>query len=139
MKAVAALLFALCSFQAFACSCEEITPENVRESLRQADAVFLGTPTTDSRTIRRDEYSETVTTTFRVHKSFKNAPRRIRLRSERSDGANCGVDFKRGEGKFIVFAYRDEGRLTTDGCSVVWPGERGDNADLIRTLERASN
>lgn len=116
MKLVFAFM-ALFFGQAFACSCEEWG--SAREMLSTSDMAYVGT-FVGSRAggVSPDSEQPLRLNNFRVEQAFK--PRRIgpkaSVRAEIGDGANCGADFTRGK-KYLIFAYRHEGKLYTDSCS----------------------
>lgn len=109
---------------ASACSCAPLEP---RELLEDGEPAFTG------RVISRRRHEgtpsfpgdATYTYVFRVGHSY-NRKHRSRLRlTAGSQGAACGVLFRKGE-RVGAFLYRNGGGLTTSSCSLVDPD------DLIR-------
>jgi len=136
MKSLA-LALVLFAGNALACSCADWG--TAREMLRTADAAFLGNlAAARVGETSPDSGEPLMVTTFPTIKAFKplNA-RKFVVRSEKGDGGNCGTDFQRGI-VYLVFAYKHEGKLYTDACSISsGPEDREMRAFLI-DLERAS-
>ncbi len=132
------LALVLGSANAFACSCMEM--DNAKEWFKDANTIFIGTATRDSRSAGRLDGEPAVVTEFLVREGIKNVSRRDRVvvMSVRGDGANCGANWRRGEGPVLVFSYLHRGRLITDMCSVADPLTMSNRAFLtgLRRLAR---
>lgn len=131
----------LLSSPVLACECAGWEGVRGRDLLRQADAVFVGTPVAKSRVVGTAEYDQQIVqTTFRVLQGFKpSSARRIHVRSLKGDGANCGVDFQGNEGHLLVVAYRERGHLRTTACDLSDLADQdAETTRLLRELRRAS-
>ncbi len=111
------VLISLFVGNAFACSCAEWG--NAREMLVSAQAAFVGMPVNARRGEINPESGESfVVTSFRVLRSFKpRSMERVFTHSDQGNGGNCGTNFRTGVA-YLVFAYKHEGKLYTDSCSL---------------------
>ena len=123
------------SSQAHACSCEFLSMENFREFIKDADSVILGVPSQDSQSIGIGEWEvEEVKTKMSIVKNFKGKhTSTIDLVSLKSDGGNCGVDFKKYDGLYLIFSYLEEGKYVTSGCDVEYIDY--ENEELTRVIQ----
>lgn len=135
---ILALLMSLFIGNAIACSCLEM--DDAREWLKFSDIVFIGTPTSNSRVIGTMDGQPMQNTTFRVSRVFKNVNSAIvSIRTEKSDGANCGANFRRNQGPFLIFANKQRNKFYSSGCSIADVRRRTAEMDsFLRDLERAS-
>jgi hypothetical protein len=136
---LATLFASLFIGSALACSCAEM--DDARAWLKDADMVFIGTPSSNSRVIGTMDGQPLQNTTFRVQRVYKNVSSPIvSIRTEKFDGANCGVNFRRNLGRFLVFATKVGHKFYSSGCDVSDIRRRSVEMDrFIRDLERASN
>lgn len=104
----------------YACSCMEWG--SAREMLMSFDAAFLAIPSQTSETIGRDEewgedLIETKMTVVRGFKGTKGSS--VALRSIRDSGANCGLDFRKDDRLWLIFAsYEEDGTLSANSCTI---------------------
>lgn len=120
---------------AFACDCAE---RDVPQMLKRSDSAFLGIASGNSVRIGYDSDiggGPLMRTKFSVIKGFKNASSKVTyLRSIKHDGANCGASFKKDDGLWVIFSYKDtKGKLHTDGCSLLGIGSE-DTYKLLRQV-----
>lgn len=113
--------FLLSAQAAFACSCDEWgTPA---EMLKRNHAVFLGVASSDSVRVGYDPDiggGPLMRTKFSVIKGFKNVPGKVvYIRGVQADGANCGADFKKDDGLWLVLAFKNsQDKLETSSCAL---------------------
>jgi hypothetical protein len=100
--------------RAYACSC--MAPPPPAEARNGADAVFAGTVTGVLQNAPLGTSNNRVMVSFRVSEVWKGAnnPEIAVLTS--GDSASCGFGFDQG-GQYLVYAFIEEGRLTTNLCS----------------------
>lgn len=116
------------SQQALSCSCAEW--ESPKEMLKNVEFAVLAVPTEKS-VFRQVSYNNgggdisqitMARTGMRVVRNFKGKYKKFfYLESEKSDGlgANCGVDFKRYDGLYLIFGWRaPNGYYTTTSCDM---------------------
>lgn len=135
------LALVLISSNALACSCADFRDSSAATILAEAEYAFVGSyisAKTDGTF--PDSTITQMVTTFRVKEAFKpkNMRSKIVVRSEKGDGANCGTGFKRG-GKYLIFAYKNNGRIYTDGCSYDDVDGSSEIDSLILALRAASS
>lgn len=95
----------LSSFQSWACSCMEW--EDTKQMLKEADSVVLAVPTKDSEFFSQGEFGPMVKTEMKIVKKYKGRYSKLfYLVSDKGDGANCGLDFKKHSGLFLIFGYK---------------------------------
>mgnify|MGYP003386849618 CR=1 FL=1 len=112
-----AVILALFAAPSWSCECAEW--EDARTMFDAADAIFVGTPGR-GKVVKIDEYGQTILENdFRVTLPIKRVVGpRVALRSHKDDGGNCGTAFRKGRGRWLVFAYLQDGFLQTDSCSI---------------------
>ncbi|MDA8793706.1 hypothetical protein N9N67_10685 [Bacteriovoracaceae bacterium] len=132
-------LLTLVSNYALACSCQEIKG-HAKETLKSSKTVFLGIPTKDSsETGVVGEYEqEQMKTNFKIVKKFKGYKSKRKktatVYSTKGDGANCGVHFKKTAAIYLVFTYKRDGKLYTNGCNVLGVGHNEYTAETLLEL-----
>ena len=114
--------FILCARGASACICGD-PPLTPLIELQNQEAVFVGRVVAVVSTRRylnvdsypqRFSYTQRFNVTFTVLQPFKGVTsRKVTLNVGKSD---CDLEFAIGE-RWLVYAYMDEGLLTTSGCS----------------------
>jgi hypothetical protein len=94
----------------WACSC---APSTRKERANHADVVFFGRV----RSITDDGGAAELRVRFRVRKVYKgrNVDRFEVVRTASQEAA-CGFNFREGR-RYTVFAFREDGRLSTNSCS----------------------
>lgn len=107
--------------QVYACSCMEW--KSAAKMVKSYEGAYLAFPVSDSISTGENEdrpFETSTTTKFSVVRDYKhNSAKEVTIGSWKFDGASCGVDFKKNEGLFFIFAYKDrDGKLQTSGCSV---------------------
>jgi len=104
------------SIQALACSCAEWG--GAKEMLRSSDTAILAVPLEDSRFYKNGEYVPLVKTYMRIVKRYKGKfKKNAFIITEKGDGGNCGIDFKKHEGLFLIFGYMGpDGYYYTGSC-----------------------
>lgn len=134
MKVVRALLLAvvvtpalvaLSATQALACSCIPSQPDPA--ALKDATAVFSGTVAEIEPGV--DIGFDTVTWTFAVDQVYKGEVGRSQDVRSPTQAAACGVVFK-GEKRYAVFAYENQGKLVTNSCMNTRPMPEGKELKL---------
>ena len=107
-------LIAIFSNFVSACSCAG--GRTLQQEFGDADAVFLGTVKGIQQPIGSDFFGGQITANFDVQKSWKGIDSRsINITTGVSE-AGCGYSFVQGQ-DFLVFAYNNEGELSTGICS----------------------
>ncbi len=97
----------------YACSC---MPPEVPRHLKDSALVFTGTAKAVKRPKDRWDPVKPVVYTFRVDHAYKGKPKAVVTVSTHTQSAACGTHFSRGA-RYLVFAYKWEGRLSTNLCS----------------------
>jgi hypothetical protein len=118
--AVLLAFFILCARGASACICGD-PPLTPLIELQNQKAVFIGrvvAVVSTRRYLRRylnvESYTQRFNVTFTVLQSLKGVTsRKVTLNVGKSD---CDLDFAIGE-RWLVYAYMDDGSLTTSGCT----------------------
>lgn len=124
MKFVLSVVVSLFSIgSALACSCSEWG--SAQQMLKEADAVVLAIPVSDSKVDPSvsprvyDSLGPIVKTDMKVVRHFKGKYKKFfYLYTEKDLGGNCGVNFKKQDGMYLVFAYMQNGRYFTESCSI---------------------
>ncbi|GAB1819534.1 hypothetical protein [Herbidospora sp. RD11066] len=98
------------SMPAYACKCA-LSP--VKERVQNASVVFTGTVT--GFRAAADLTGKNVYT-FRADHAYKGRPKVVVKVGTNTQSAACGVKFARGA-RYLVFAYKNNGLLTTGSCS----------------------
>ncbi|WP_285585249.1 hypothetical protein [Herbidospora sp. NBRC 101105] len=96
----------------YACSC---MPPEVPRHLKDSALVFTGTAKTVRRPKDRWDPVRPVVYTFRVDHAYKGKPKATISVNTHTQSAACGTRFSRGA-RYLVFAYKWEGRLATNMC-----------------------
>ncbi|NAS22209.1 hypothetical protein GT755_10995 [Herbidospora sp. NEAU-GS84] len=108
--ALAAGTLVFSSVPAYACKCA-LTP--VKERVQNSAVVFTGVATgfkAAGSPVRQHVY------TFRADHAYKGKPKATVKVATNTESAACGVKFARGA-RYLVFAYKSDGRLVTGSCS----------------------
>lgn len=102
-----------------ACSCEFLSAKEVYEN---SEAIFLGIPTNDSlkRAGEPELGGDLNKTRFSVVRNYKKANwKSLIVESYDDSGSNCGANFKKDDGLWLIFASKNSnGTYSTDGCNV---------------------
>ena len=114
---VAALLLGLTAIpvtRVAACSCAMV---ELPQAVRTAEVAFIGTlQRTDPPIEGGAAPLNQVAWTWSVERSRDPlAAQQVTISGWRDDGANCGVAFEADQ-RWLVLAYLEESRLTTNGC-----------------------
>jgi hypothetical protein len=100
-----------------ACSC---AMQELPEAIASADVAFVGTVSSFEQATDA-QLGERLSTTWQVTSSRDPLPTAsITVGSVKDDGANCGISFGVRE-EWLVLAYRSEGGLETNGCTMSRP------------------
>ncbi len=103
---------------AYACSCQEWG--SAAETLKRADAAFLGIPATKTAQLSGARWSNAITE-FTVVRNFKGAPtKKFEVHSPwlgEGGGANCGAGWEKDDGQYLILAYEQDGLWQTSACS----------------------
>ncbi|GAB1823698.1 hypothetical protein HerbRD11066_68620 [Herbidospora sp. RD11066] len=100
------------STPSYACSC---VPPEVPYYLKHSTVVFTGTVKAVKRPKNRWDPVKPVVYTFRADHAYKGKPKATVTVSTHTQSAACGTHFSRGV-RYLVFAAKWEGRLTTSLC-----------------------
>jgi hypothetical protein len=122
--------------QAQACSCAEW--KDLKKMLDESKEVMLIIPTEDSVSKGTGTSGmEEMTTKFSVVRDFKNGTKKeIEFFSFKGNGGNCGVDFKKEDGIYLVFAEEYNGILEINSCSVGYVSAEDPN--MVKILKELS-
>ena len=136
MKIFILLLF-LAPFSAYTCSCGDW--DDIRQMSKDADTVVLAVPTEDSSFFRAGEYAPLYKTGMKIVKKYKGKYENFfYLLAEKADGGNCGLNFKKHSGLFLIFGHKyNNSYYISDACSI------GDvspfNEEVQRAIEQLDN
>ena len=134
--AAACVVQALVS-SASACDCPPV-PKTVEQFLQSANVVFIGVATRSVPTASYNGVFDRVTT-FRVVEAFKGvrAGQTLRVRHNRYENANCGLDYVRGEVYPVAAGHpsNDARTLLTSTCDFASFPARGPGPIMQRLRE----
>lgn len=124
--------------QAFACSCQDLTVEELDIFMSDSDSVVLAVPTTDSVLSGSSDWEgPEVKTGMKIVKNFKGKYSKFfNVYSQKNDGGNCGVEFKKFDGLYLIFSYKENGKYYTSGCDV--DSVDYENEELAKVIEKLS-
>lgn len=146
MKKLMILLFALNSFGAFACQCQQTTPEDL---MKDSDIVFLGVAKKDSH-VNYHQYGDeklesSYETKFRVVRLYKGDKQKlskeISLRTLNPHIDSCGAYGFKATGHLILIAanYKSSNELETGYCKISYVSQYNSRyQDMLRYEELAA-
>jgi len=132
-RGLIALLTATCgtvlATEAGTCSCMR---QSAAQQIESSALIFTGVPIRRSMATGMRQ-----TTTFRVVETLKGAARPTqRIVHRTNDGANCGLNFSIGDGPMLILAYRADGALHANSCTMPQSPESEFRALLKRKPKR---
>ncbi|WP_231515576.1 hypothetical protein [Herbidospora cretacea] len=119
----------------YACDCMAPT---VPAHLKSSTLVFTGT--VKAVRLPKDPWDpvKPVVYTFRADHAYKGKPKAVVAVSTHTQSAACGSRFSRGA-RYLVFAYKREGRLTTNICTPTMKVAHGKGPITVADLPKGAD